>query len=99
MHDMSIVHADLAMANMLVGRRADAGFEPSGDILRITDLGGAWCAHRMVLEADDVITTESCRAPEVFLGMLTLSSAVDMWAIGTVGIVVRLHDFLASSYV
>ena len=40
----------------------------------------------MVLEADDVITTESCRAPEVFLGMLTLSSAVDMWAIGTVGV-------------
>jgi hypothetical protein len=49
-------------------------------------LGGAWCAHRMVLEADDIITTESCRAPEVFLGMLILSSAVDMWAIGTVGV-------------
>ena len=86
MHAMSIVHADLGMANMFVGRRADAGFEPSGDILRISDLGGAWCAHRMVLEADDVITTESCSAPEVFLGMLTLSSAVDMCAVGTFGV-------------
>ena len=86
MHDMSIVHADLCMANLLVGRRQDAGFEPSGDILRISDLGGAWCAHQMVLKADDVITTESCRAPEVFLGSLILSSAVDMWAIGTVGV-------------
>ena len=79
LHDMNTAHADLCVANLLVGRRPDAGFEPSGDILRISDLGGAWCAHRMVLESDDVITTESCRAPKVFLGMLTLSYAVDMW--------------------
>ncbi len=48
--------------------------------------GGAWCAHRMVLEADDVITPESCRSPEVFLGAVIFSSAADMWAIGTVGV-------------
>ena len=86
MHDMSIVHADLCMANMLVGRGADAGFELTGDILRISDLGGAGCAQRMVLEALSVITTESARAPEVFLGLSKLSSAVDMWAIGIAGV-------------
>ena len=58
LHGLGIVHGDLSMANMLIGRTDGHGFEPSGDALRISDLGGAASAHRMVLEPGQVITTE-----------------------------------------
>ena len=43
-------------------------------------------AHSMVLKPREVITTEYCRAPEVFLGVSVLSSAIDLWAVGIAGI-------------
>ena len=86
LHGLDIVHGDLSMANMLIGRNEGNGFEPSAEVLRIADLGGAGSAHRMVLEPGEVITTEYCRAPEVFLGESRLSSAIDLWAVGIAGI-------------
>ena len=86
LHGLDIVHGDLRMANMLIGRNEGTGFEPSAEVLRISDLGGAASAHRMVLEPGEVITTEYCRAPEVFLGESVLSSAIDLWAVGIAGI-------------
>ena len=86
LHGLGIVHADLSMANMLVGRQEGTGWEPCADILRIADFGGAASAQRMVLEPSEVITTEYCRAPEVFLGVAEVTPAIDMWAVGIVGV-------------
>ena len=87
LHMLSIVHTDLSMANMLIGQPASSqgAFELRGPVLRITDLGGAASAHAMVLCPKDEITTEYCRAPEIFLGARTFSSAVDVWAVGIAG--------------
>ena len=86
LHGLDIVHGDLSMANMLIGKSEGTGFEPSAEVLRLSDLGGAASAHRMVLKPGEVITTEYCRAPEVFLGESVLSSAIDLWAVGIVAI-------------
>ena len=86
LHGLDIVHGDLSMANMLIRRDGGSGFEPSAEVLRISDFGGAGSAHRMVLQHGEVITTEYCRAPEVFLGESILSSAIDLWAVGIAGI-------------
>ena len=86
LHGLDIVHGDLSMANMLIGKNEGTGFEPSAEVLRVADLGGAASAHSMVLKPREVITTEYCRAPEVFLGVSVLSSAIDLWAVGIAGI-------------
>ena len=74
LHSLDIVHSDLSMANVLVG-----GCEPS---LRIADLGSAMDAASMVLKSGEVITTEYCRAPEVFLGTRRPTAAIDLWGLG-----------------
>jgi serine/threonine protein kinase len=86
LHALDIVHTDLSMANMLIGRVQGNGFDPRGDVLRIADMGGAVCAHGMVLSPDETITTEYCRAPEIFLGHPKPTAAVDVWALGIVAV-------------
>ena len=44
------------------------------------------CAQRMVLAPGEVVTTEYVRAPEVFLGVERCTDAIDVWAIGIVGV-------------
>ena len=78
LHRLDIVHSDLSMANVLVG-----GCEPS---LRIADLGSAMDAASMVLKPGSVITTEAWRAPEVFLGTLRPTVAIDLWGLGVLAV-------------
>ena len=89
LHSLLIVHADLSMANMLIGTTAPSQepFGLRGQVLRIADLGGAATARDMVfsLSPGEKITTEYCRAPEIFLGARKFTSAVDIWAIGITG--------------
>ena len=40
-HGLGIVHGDLSIANMLIRRDGGSGFEPSAEVLRISDFGGA----------------------------------------------------------
>ena len=94
LHSLNIVHTDLSMANMLIVRRRPNGYEPSGDVLRITDMGGAACAHAAVLNRGEVITTAYCRAPEIFLGAMSYTPAVDLWAVGVAGLALLCGELL-----
>jgi serine/threonine protein kinase len=40
LHALDIVHTDLSMATMLIGRVQGNGLVPRGDVLRIADMGG-----------------------------------------------------------
>jgi len=75
LHEVGIAHTDLSMSNMLIGHE---------NMLRIADFGGAANAAHMVIPPGTEITTEYVRAPEVILGCLRPSLAVDMWAVGVV---------------
>ena len=72
LHEWSIVHTDLTMANMLLNHEG----------LRVADFGGAAIAGDLVFKKQEIVTTEYARAPEVFLGARELSSAIDVWSLG-----------------
>ncbi len=93
LHSLGLVHTDLSMANMLIGRK-QGGYQPSDDVLRISDMGGAVSAFAAVLDHGEVITTAYCRAPEIFLGATSYSSAVDVWAVGVAGIALLCGELL-----
>ena len=81
LHLRGVVHTDLSMANLLVGR---SGLEPL--LVRISDLGTAVSATGLVLPEGQEISTEYIRAPEVILGLRQLTTAVDLWALGVVSL-------------
>ena len=87
LHGLGIVHADLSMGNMLISHGQSTGIQPRlWGRLQIADMGSATCAQRMVLAPGEVITTEYARAPEIFLGAREFTEAVDVWAVGIVGV-------------
>ena len=40
LHALDIVHTDLSMASMLIGRVQGNGFDPRGHVFRIADMDG-----------------------------------------------------------
>ena len=84
LHLCGLVHTDLSMANLLVGR---SGLEPRARCLvRISDLGTSVSAIGLVMPQGQEVSTEYIRAPEVILGLRELTTAVDLWALGVVSL-------------
>ena len=84
LHLCGLVHTDLSMANLLVGR---SGLEPLAlCLVRIADLGMSVSAIGLVLPQGREVSTEYIRAPEVILGLRELTTAVDLWALGVVSL-------------
>ena len=84
LQDLDIIHGDLSMGNMLLqaSRVLASSQDACGYTLRIADLGRAMCASAFVLPADEDITTEYARAPEMLLGSREPTMCLDLWAVG-----------------
>jgi serine/threonine protein kinase len=77
LHHHKVAHRDLSMGNIL--------FDASSNSVRIADLGLAHCSTSRLLEGK--VTTLWFRAPEVLLGVASLSCSqamFDMWSVGCV---------------
>ncbi len=74
-HGQGILHGDLSLGNLLVGR---------DNTLRVADFGGAACARTIVLASSQDVGTLYIRAPELLLGTLHPTLSVDLWALGVV---------------
>lgn len=80
LHKMNIIHCDIKPPNILV----------YGDTLKIADFGLAQYDFNQKKRLE--IQTFWYRAPEVFLGDVKYTSAIDMWSLG-----VMIHDFITGS--
>jgi serine/threonine protein kinase len=76
LHDLSMVHADLSMSNLLLGQ---------DNVVKVADFGAAFAASTF-LGSTSARTTAYVRAPEMFLEAANLTSSVDSWAVGVVGL-------------
>jgi serine/threonine protein kinase len=79
LHSFGIVHRDLKPRNILVNSRLD---------LKIADFGLARLYTKedesRIAAMTEYVTTRWYRAPEVLVGWCKYSSAIDMWAAGTI---------------
>lgn len=82
LHDLSMVHADLSMKNLLVG---------IDHVVKVADLGAAFSASTFLV-GSEARTTAYVRAPEVFLGTTTPTASIDSWAVGVVGLALFTGD-------
>eukprot|EP01041_Mallomonas_annulata_P001846 gene1846-3581_t len=79
LHSMNIVHRDLKPRNILVNSNCD---------LKIADFGLARVysvkTETKTLAMTEYVTTRWYRAPEVLVGWHKYTTAVDIWAVGTI---------------
>ena len=76
LHNLSMVHADLSMKNLLIG---------TDHVVKVADFGAAFAAPTF-LGDDDARSTLYVRAPEVFLKAPNQTASVDSWAVGVVAL-------------
>ena len=73
LHAAGVVHTDISMGNLLLYQ---------GTRLKVADLGCAVDADSLVLRPGETRTSLHSRAPELLLGALRVSAAVDLWSVG-----------------
>ena len=77
MHSANIVHRDLKPRNLLVNSNCD---------LKIADFGLARPIINKIKSSvlSEYVTTRWYRAPELLVGMVDYTTAVDMWSVGCI---------------
>jgi len=72
LHDKNVAHRDLKPANILIN---------SEGIVKVADFG---LAKKLAKFSTTLVVTMWYRAPELFYGMKTYSTNIDIWSLGCV---------------
>ncbi|KAF2725089.1 serine/threonine protein kinase, CMGC family, CDC2/CDK subfamily [Polychaeton citri CBS 116435] len=76
LHDHSILHRDLKTSNILLNNRGE---------VKLADFGMArFCGDPPPANLTQLVVTLWYRAPELLLGAMTYSSAIDTWSLGCI---------------
>eukprot|EP01147_Barroeca_monosierra_P002386 gene2386-5333_t len=83
LHSHWILHRDLKPGNILITSK----FDPSPGVVKLADFGLARLnilPPRPLSKVDPIVVTYWYRAPELLLGTMHYTRAIDMWALGCI---------------